>query len=129
MNIKSRFTIVFAFGTLLLSFSLAAVTVGPDWCVAYPESGSKDVNYALRVAADEVSGMLTFGDAASVLVEDPLLLGRAVGRVVASATGGISLPQSLEKVNLDPSGVYQLKRVSDTELAVIRSPRFYMIIR
>ena len=33
---------------------LAAVTVGPDWCVAYPESGSKDVNLVLRIAAEEV---------------------------------------------------------------------------
>ena len=33
---------------------LAAVTVGPDWCVAYPESGSKDVNRVLRIAAEEV---------------------------------------------------------------------------
>ena len=33
---------------------LAAVTVGPDWCVAYPDAGSKDVNSALRVAAEEV---------------------------------------------------------------------------
>ena len=28
--------------------TLAAVTVGPDWCVAYPESGSKDVNRVLQ---------------------------------------------------------------------------------
>lgn len=34
--------------------TLAAVTVGPDWCVAYPESGSKDVNRVLRIVADEV---------------------------------------------------------------------------
>ena len=35
---------------------LAAVTVGPDWCVAYPQEGSKEVNSALRVAAEEVAG-------------------------------------------------------------------------
>ena len=34
---------------------LAAVTVGPDWCVAYPQEGSKEVNSALRVAAEEVA--------------------------------------------------------------------------
>lgn len=34
---------------------LAAVTVGPDWCVAYPQEGSKAVNSALRVAAEEVA--------------------------------------------------------------------------
>ena len=33
---------------------LVAVTVGPDWCVSYPEAGSPDVNYALRIAAEEV---------------------------------------------------------------------------
>jgi hypothetical protein len=33
---------------------LAAVTVGPDWCVAYPDTGSKDINRVLRVAAEEV---------------------------------------------------------------------------
>ena len=36
--------------------SLSAVTVGPDWCVAYPQEGSKEVNSALRVAAEEVAG-------------------------------------------------------------------------
>ena len=35
---------------------LAAVTVGPDWCVAYPQEGSKEVNSALRFAAEEVVG-------------------------------------------------------------------------
>ena len=35
---------------------LAAVTVGPEWCVAYPESGSQDVNRILKIAADEVRG-------------------------------------------------------------------------
>ena len=34
---------------------LAAVTVGPDWCVAYPQEGSKEVNSALRFAAEEVA--------------------------------------------------------------------------
>ena len=38
----------------LMVAPLAAVTVGPEWCVAYPESGSKDVNRALRIAAEEV---------------------------------------------------------------------------
>ena len=33
----------------------AAVTVGPAWCVAYPQEGSKEVNSALRVAAEEVA--------------------------------------------------------------------------
>jgi hypothetical protein len=33
---------------------LAAVTVGPDWCVAYPDTGSKDINRVLRIAAEEV---------------------------------------------------------------------------
>ena len=34
---------------------LAAVTVGPEWCVAYPQEGSKEVNSALRFAAEEVA--------------------------------------------------------------------------
>ena len=37
-----------------LATQLAAVTVGPDWCVAYPDTGSKDINRVLRVAAEEV---------------------------------------------------------------------------
>ena len=39
---------------LLASVSLAAVTVGPDWCVVYPENQKKVVNRALKVAAEEV---------------------------------------------------------------------------
>ena len=31
-----------------------AATVGPDWCVAYPESGSADVNAVLKTIAEEV---------------------------------------------------------------------------
>ena len=34
--------------------SLLSATVGSDWCVAYPESGSQAVNYILRIAAEEV---------------------------------------------------------------------------
>ena len=34
---------------------LAAVTVGPEWCVAYPQEGSKEVKSVLRVAAEEVA--------------------------------------------------------------------------
>ena len=33
---------------------LAAVTVGPDWCVAYPDGADKDVNRVLRIAAEEI---------------------------------------------------------------------------
>ena len=33
---------------------IVAVTIGRDWCVAYPEKGSPDINYALRIAAEEV---------------------------------------------------------------------------
>ena len=33
---------------------LGAATVGPDWCVAYPEDGSKDVNNVLKSFAEEV---------------------------------------------------------------------------
>ena len=33
---------------------IAAATVGPEWCVAYPESGSKEVNRVLKIAAEEV---------------------------------------------------------------------------
>ena len=33
---------------------LAAVMVGSEWCVAYPENGLPDVNCALRIAAEEV---------------------------------------------------------------------------
>ena len=40
---------------LFAATQLAAVTVGPDWCVAYPQEGSKEVNSALRVAAEEVA--------------------------------------------------------------------------
>ena len=40
-------------GALIL-VPVHAVTVGPEWCVAYPESGSKDVNRVLKIAADEV---------------------------------------------------------------------------
>ena len=50
---KPKCAIAILFGTMLLSFSLAAVTIGPEWCVAYPESGSKDVNRALKIAAKE----------------------------------------------------------------------------
>ena len=38
----------------LASAPLYAVTVGPDWCVAYPDAGSAEVNRALRVAAEEI---------------------------------------------------------------------------
>ena len=31
-----------------------AATVGPEWCVAYPDSGSADVNAALKAIAEEV---------------------------------------------------------------------------
>ena len=31
-----------------------AATIGPDWCVAYPDTGSKDVNRALQTVAEEV---------------------------------------------------------------------------
>ena len=31
-----------------------AVTVGPDWCVAYPDGPDKDVNRVLRIAAEEI---------------------------------------------------------------------------
>ena len=34
---------------------LGAVTVGPNWCVAYPQEGVKEVNSALRFAAEEVA--------------------------------------------------------------------------
>jgi len=43
-----------ALAVVLAAAPLAAVTVGPDWCVAYPDVGSKDVNNALRIAAEEV---------------------------------------------------------------------------
>ena len=44
--------------TMLLGAALACVypllaaTVGPDWCVVYPESRSEDVNRVLRIAAE-----------------------------------------------------------------------------
>ena len=41
---------------LLCGYSLCAVTVGPDWCVVYPDSQKKVVNRALKVAAEEVAG-------------------------------------------------------------------------
>ena len=47
-------TMLVAVGAALVATPLAAVTVGPDWCVAYPEAGSKDVNRVLRIAAEEV---------------------------------------------------------------------------
>ena len=34
---------------------VAAVTVGPDWCVAYPDNQKEVVNRALKVAAEEVA--------------------------------------------------------------------------
>ena len=43
-----------AAAAVLAAGRLAAVTVGPEWCVAYPESGSKDVNLVLRITAEEV---------------------------------------------------------------------------
>ena len=33
---------------------LAAVTVGPEWCVVYPDEGSKVMSRTLRIAAEEV---------------------------------------------------------------------------
>jgi len=45
------------FLALVASVAAAAclgVTVGPDWCVVYPEAGSQDVNRALKVAAEEI---------------------------------------------------------------------------
>ena len=46
---------IFAFGaSLVCACSISAVMVGPDWCVAYPEAGSPDVNKVLRIAAEEV---------------------------------------------------------------------------
>ena len=41
---------------LLCGYSLCAVTVGPNWCVVYPDSQKKVVNRALKVAAEEVAG-------------------------------------------------------------------------
>ncbi len=40
--------------TAFFAGSLSAVTVGPEWCVVYPESGSRDVNRVLKIAAEEV---------------------------------------------------------------------------
>lgn len=37
-----------------LPMACFAVAVGPEWKVVYPESGSKDVNWVLRIAAEEV---------------------------------------------------------------------------
>ena len=39
---------------LLCGYSLCAVTVGPDWCVVYPDNQKMVVNRALKVAAEEV---------------------------------------------------------------------------
>ena len=47
-------SIAVAAAVSLAALTHAAVTVGPDWCVVYPESGSKDVNRVLRIAAEEV---------------------------------------------------------------------------
>ena len=44
---------VFAFVALCATV-VRAVTIEPGWCIAYPESGSKDVNRALLAAAEEV---------------------------------------------------------------------------
>ena len=42
----------------VVSFALPmacfAAVIGPEWCVVYPESGSKDVNRVLKIAAEEV---------------------------------------------------------------------------
>ena len=38
----------------LATAPLAAVTVGPNWCVAYPDDQKQEVNRALRIAAEEV---------------------------------------------------------------------------
>lgn len=50
MNVKA----LAVSAAVLSAMPLAAVTVGPEWCVAYPESGSRDVNLVLRIAAEEV---------------------------------------------------------------------------
>ena len=54
MDRMNRMMLVAAMAAVTVG-RLAAVTVGPNWCVAYPQEGSKEVNSALRVAAEEVA--------------------------------------------------------------------------
>ena len=61
--------------TMLLGAALACVypllaaTVGPDWCVVYPESGSEDVNRVLRIAAEEVRDDIVAAEKLRILQE------------------------------------------------------------
>ena len=45
-----------AVAVALAAAPLAAVTVGPDWCVAYPDDQKQEVNRVLKIAAEEVAG-------------------------------------------------------------------------
>lgn len=51
MKHSRMFAVVVAFA---ISPAFAA-TLGPEWCVAYPEDGATDVDSALKIAAEEVS--------------------------------------------------------------------------